>query len=130
MAREKFGSRLGFILISAGCAIGLGNVWRFPYIAGAVSYTHLDVYKRQGHPHAPGLDRPGGRGARRKRVRVRRVRKECDMTVIGIISDTHLSLIHISIMAILITLLRVVRGLGSLRRRVRLVGRPGSIEKT
>ena len=30
--REKFGSRLGFILISAGCAIGLGNVWRFPYI--------------------------------------------------------------------------------------------------
>ena len=34
MVREKFGSRLGFILISAGCAIGLGNVWRFPYIAG------------------------------------------------------------------------------------------------
>ena len=32
--REKFGSRLGFILISAGCAIGLGNVWRFPYITG------------------------------------------------------------------------------------------------
>ncbi len=32
MEREKFGSRLGFILISAGCAIGLGNVWRFPYI--------------------------------------------------------------------------------------------------
>lgn len=30
--RESFGSRLGFILISAGCAIGLGNVWRFPYI--------------------------------------------------------------------------------------------------
>ena len=30
--REKFSSRLGFILISAGCAIGLGNVWRFPYI--------------------------------------------------------------------------------------------------
>lgn len=34
MQREKFGSRLGFILISAGCAIGLGNVWRFPYITG------------------------------------------------------------------------------------------------
>ena len=32
--REKFGSRLGFILISAGCAIGLGNVWKFPYITG------------------------------------------------------------------------------------------------
>ena len=34
MEREKFSSRLGFILISAGCAIGLGNVWRFPYIVG------------------------------------------------------------------------------------------------
>ena len=32
--RERFGTRLGFILISAGCAIGLGNVWRFPYITG------------------------------------------------------------------------------------------------
>ena len=32
--REKFSSRLGFILISAGCAIGLGNVWRFPFITG------------------------------------------------------------------------------------------------
>jgi NSS family neurotransmitter:Na+ symporter len=32
--REKFASRLGFILISAGCAIGLGDVWRFPYITG------------------------------------------------------------------------------------------------
>ena len=34
MERESFGSRLGFILISAGCAIGIGNVWRFPYVAG------------------------------------------------------------------------------------------------
>ena len=32
--RETFSSRLGFILVSAGCAIGLGNVWRFPYITG------------------------------------------------------------------------------------------------
>ena len=32
--REKFGSRLGFILVSAGCAVGLGNVWKFPYICG------------------------------------------------------------------------------------------------
>ncbi len=34
MEREKLGSRMGFILLSAGCAIGIGNVWRFPYIAG------------------------------------------------------------------------------------------------
>ena len=32
--REKLGSRLGFILLSAGCAIGIGNVWRFPYLTG------------------------------------------------------------------------------------------------
>ncbi len=34
MERERLGSRLGFILLSAGCAIGIGNVWRFPYVAG------------------------------------------------------------------------------------------------
>ncbi|HBM99332.1 MAG TPA: sodium-dependent transporter [Ruminococcus sp.] len=34
MKRERLGSRLGFILISAGCAIGIGNVWKFPYMAG------------------------------------------------------------------------------------------------
>ena len=33
--RERFQSRLGFILVSAGCAIGIGNVWKFPYVAGA-----------------------------------------------------------------------------------------------
>ena len=33
-SRESFGSRLGFILVSAGCAVGLGNVWRFPFITG------------------------------------------------------------------------------------------------
>ena len=32
--RETFGSRMGFLLLSAGCAIGIGNVWRFPYIVG------------------------------------------------------------------------------------------------
>lgn len=35
MERESFKSRLGFLLVSAGCAIGIGNVWRFPYVAGA-----------------------------------------------------------------------------------------------
>lgn len=34
MEREKLGSRLGFILLSAGCAIGMGNVWKFPYMVG------------------------------------------------------------------------------------------------
>ena len=34
MERERLGSRLGFILLSAGCAIGVGNVWKFPYITG------------------------------------------------------------------------------------------------
>lgn len=34
MERERLGSRLGFILLSAGCAIGIGNVWKFPYVAG------------------------------------------------------------------------------------------------
>ena len=34
MQRESFRSRLGFLLVSAGCAIGIGNVWRFPYVAG------------------------------------------------------------------------------------------------
>ena len=33
--RETFQSRLGFLLLSAGCAIGIGNVWRFPYVVGA-----------------------------------------------------------------------------------------------
>ncbi|MBM6900451.1 sodium-dependent transporter [Gemmiger formicilis] len=33
--RERFASRLGFILVSAGCAIGIGNVWKFPWMAGA-----------------------------------------------------------------------------------------------
>ena len=46
--REKFSSRLGFILISAGCAIGIGNVWRFPYITGqyggAVVRTTLSLF--------------------------------------------------------------------------------------
>ena len=34
MQRENFQSRLGFLLVSAGCAIGIGNIWKFPYLAG------------------------------------------------------------------------------------------------
>ena len=34
MQRENFKSRTGFLLVSAGCAIGIGNVWRFPYVTG------------------------------------------------------------------------------------------------
>ena len=75
--RSSFTSRIGFVLAAAGSAVGLGNLWRFPYLAakygggtfllvyiilaitfgftlmiaeiaiGPVSYTHLDVYKRQ-----------------------------------------------------------------------------------
>ena len=33
MEREKFGSRIGFILVRAGCPIGKGNVWKLPYMA-------------------------------------------------------------------------------------------------
>ena len=48
MQRENFKSRTGFLLVSAGCAIGIGNVWRFPYVTGengggSVSYTHLTL---------------------------------------------------------------------------------------
>ena len=35
MSRESLSGRLGFILLAAGCAVGLGNVWRFPYVVGA-----------------------------------------------------------------------------------------------
>ena len=34
MERESFKSRIGFLLVSAGCAVGIGNVWRFPYVVG------------------------------------------------------------------------------------------------
>ena len=34
MKRDTFQSRIGFLLVSAGCAIGIGNVWRFPFVAG------------------------------------------------------------------------------------------------
>ena len=34
MERESFRSRMGFLLVSAGCAVGIGNVWKFPYVTG------------------------------------------------------------------------------------------------
>ena len=57
MEREKFASRLGFVLISAGCAIGIGNVWRFPYITGQngggffCAVLHI-LPGRSGNPHS------------------------------------------------------------------------------
>ena len=41
MEREHLKSRLGFILLSAGCAIGIGNVWKFPYVAGKTAAAFL-----------------------------------------------------------------------------------------
>ena len=49
MQREKFSSRLGFLLISAGCAIGLGNVWRFPYITGTNGFSSFNGTSRYGN---------------------------------------------------------------------------------
>jgi len=37
MKRERLGSRLGFIMLSAGCAIGCGNVWKFPWMCGTLT---------------------------------------------------------------------------------------------
>ena len=58
--RSTFSGKIGFVLSAAGASVGLGNIWRFPYLAAKygggiflliyiipVSYTHLDVYKRQ-----------------------------------------------------------------------------------
>lgn len=41
MKRESFQSRLGFLLVTAGCAIGIGNVWRFPFVAGQNGGRHF-----------------------------------------------------------------------------------------
>ena len=37
--RESFGSRIGFVIAAAGSAVGLGNLWKFPYLAGMSSST-------------------------------------------------------------------------------------------
>ena len=50
--RERLGSRLGFILLSAGCAIGIGNVWRFPYVTGKYGGGVLfGCYGTSGYDH-------------------------------------------------------------------------------
>ena len=41
MKRESFRSRLGFLLVSVGCAIGICNVWRFPYVTGKTAAAIL-----------------------------------------------------------------------------------------
>ena len=41
--REVFGSRFGFIVACIGSAVGMGNIWMFPYRTGPVSYTHLTL---------------------------------------------------------------------------------------
>ena len=53
--REKFSSRLGFLLISAGCAIGLGNVWKFPYITGKYGGAAFvpDLFRISAHSGIP-----------------------------------------------------------------------------
>ena len=48
--RERLSSRLGFILLSAGCAIGCGNVWKFPWMAGQYGGGHRAVRGSRGCP--------------------------------------------------------------------------------
>ena len=89
MEREKLKSRLGFILLSAGCAIGIGNVWKFPYMAGQggggafvlfyllflvipVSYTHLDFQScaldQLSHLSTSSVFTASGRGPQRSTI--------------------------------------------------------------
>ena len=49
--REHLASRLGFLLLSAGCAIGLGNVWRFPYITGKYGVSAVPAFYGTANPH-------------------------------------------------------------------------------
>ena len=81
--RETFASRLGFVLISAGCAIGLGNVWRFPYIVGqyggaAFVVIYIMFLLIMGLP-IMSMEFSVGRASRKSitRSEERRVGKEC-----------------------------------------------------
>lgn len=71
--RDGFKSRMGFLLVSAGCAIGIGNVWKFPYIAGQYGgavlccFTwHFSAYGDSRHDDGAGgrTRQPPKRGAR------------------------------------------------------------------
>ena len=74
MERETLGSRLGFILLSAGCAIGIGNVWKFPYLTGqngggAFVLVYLFFLIVLGGPVMT-MEFAMGRGARKSPVRM------------------------------------------------------------
>ena len=72
MEREKLKSRLGFILLSAGCAIGIGNVWKFPYMAGhnKSAYIDADFYSDNFTSRYDSVSKPGeasrGKDTRKK----------------------------------------------------------------
>ena len=51
--RDSFKSRLGFILVSAGCAIGIGNVWKFPYITGEYGGAVFVLFYLEPQKRAP-----------------------------------------------------------------------------
>ena len=71
MQRENFRSRLGFLLVSAGCAIGIGNVWRFPLYHRPVRRRVLRpvLPHLPGHHGHPGYDHGAGRGPRQPQKR-------------------------------------------------------------
>ena len=81
MKRESFKSRLGFLLVSAGCAIGIGNVWRFPYVTGQNGggifvLFYLIFLVIMGLPVLT-MELAVGRASRKSRSEERRVGKEC-----------------------------------------------------
>lgn len=74
MERETLGSRLGFILLSAGCAIGIGNVWKFPYLVGqngggAFVFIYLFFLAVMGIPVMT-MEFAMGRGAKKSPVKM------------------------------------------------------------
>ena len=68
MKRESFRSRLGFLLVSAGCAIGIGNVWRFPYVTGKNGGGYFVLFGRR--PREPQERDPRLQDARKAQVQV------------------------------------------------------------